>query len=532
MRWTGGRPAEGLVQDRLAEVAVEAARGGLLLFAGNTVSTVVLAVGAIVVARLLGPEAYGLYALSAVGPGLFLLFTDFGVDVAVTRFSAKLRAEGRVQLAAGMLRSAILFKLVTVAVVLAVSAVLSESVAAQLLNRPGMGFLVRLAALAVPFQALLSTANSAFLGLDRVEYTALALSVQSIVKAVSGPLLVLLGFGVVGAVAGYVLGCAAGGASAFAMLFKHYRSLGGAVEGGGFGGNLRVMVAYGLPLYASGFLGSLLVQYQGVVLPHFASNAEIGSLTVAMQFAAVIGVIAPPMTALFPAFSKLNPRGLEARRLFELSVRYTSLLVVPVAVAVVILSRDLIFAVYGACFSLAPLLLSTYGLTFLYAGIGLLVVGSLLLGAGETRLVLKANLVNLAFYMPLVPALTALYGAVGAVLAGLVSNLSMLVYQLHGAKAKLGVSLNPSDSSRIYVASALSAAPTLLFLQASPLPSLTNVFIGGSLFLFTYLTAAPLLRAVHPSDISNIAAILSRLRAGRLLNPIVAYEARLISAFA
>jgi O-antigen/teichoic acid export membrane protein len=44
-----------------------------------------------------------------------------------------------------------------------------------------------------------------------------------------------------------------------------------------------------------------------------------------------------------------------------LSIKYTALLIVPAAVAMVILSRDLIFAIYGPSYSLAPLL-STYAM--------------------------------------------------------------------------------------------------------------------------------------------------------------------------
>lgn len=519
------------MSSNLTRIAEEAARGGLFLLVGNAVSTLVLAIGSIVVARLLGPDAYGLYGLSLVVPSVFLLFTDFGVDAAVTRFSAKLRSEGEPQLAAGMLRLGFLFKLLTAMVMLALSLALSETLAAALLNRPEMGSLVRLAAVLIPFQAIVSTATAAFLGLDRMEDAAMTLNAQSILKAGSSPLLVILGFGVVGALLGHILGYAAAAVLGLLILFlRHYRNLGGAPGENALGSDLKVMMSYGLPLYASALLGSLLGQYQTVVLAHFTSNAEIGNLGVAMQFAALIGALSSPMAALFPAFSKLNPGGPEAKRLFTLSVRYTSLFILPAAVAIAILSKDLILSIYGASFSIAPLLLSTYALNFLCAGIGSLVIGNLLSGAGESRLILKANLVNLAIFLPLAPALTGLSGALGVVLAGLVSGLCSIIYQLHAAKGRFGIDLSPAGSLRIYVASALSAMPTLLFLRLSPFQSPANVILGGSLFLISFLTASPLLGAVRVHDIENLRAVLGRLRAGRLLDPILAYEVRLASS--
>jgi hypothetical protein len=50
--------------DELTQIAGTATRGGLFLFAGNTAATVIFAIGAIIVARLLGPLDYGLDTLT------------------------------------------------------------------------------------------------------------------------------------------------------------------------------------------------------------------------------------------------------------------------------------------------------------------------------------------------------------------------------------------------------------------------------------------------------------------------------------
>ena len=147
----------------IAELTNESVRGGFFLFAGNALSTFVLAIGSIVIARLLGPENYGLYSISIVAPSVFLLFTGFGVDAAMTRYSAKLRSEGRTQLAAGMLRSGMVFKLLTAVIMFIACFILSEGFAANVLNRPGIGDLIRLSALLIMFQAIFSTTSSAFI---------------------------------------------------------------------------------------------------------------------------------------------------------------------------------------------------------------------------------------------------------------------------------------------------------------------------------------------------------------------------------
>lgn len=60
--------------NRLVEIAEDSAREGLFLFTGNALSTLILAVGSILVAKL--------FSISLVAPSILLLSTDFGRFIA------------------------------------------------------------------------------------------------------------------------------------------------------------------------------------------------------------------------------------------------------------------------------------------------------------------------------------------------------------------------------------------------------------------------------------------------------------------
>ena len=95
----------------LSDITETSVRGGLVLFAGNTLSTIILAVNSVIVARLLGPEGYGRWALVLVVPSLLHGLVDVGVNAALTRFTAKLLAEGESDRAAAIVRVGLTFKL-------------------------------------------------------------------------------------------------------------------------------------------------------------------------------------------------------------------------------------------------------------------------------------------------------------------------------------------------------------------------------------------------------------------------------------
>jgi hypothetical protein len=69
------------MSDRLEELARDSAVGGFSLFLGEAYSTIVLAVGLILIARLLGPDGYGLYTLAFVVPLISVNLIEFDLTL-------------------------------------------------------------------------------------------------------------------------------------------------------------------------------------------------------------------------------------------------------------------------------------------------------------------------------------------------------------------------------------------------------------------------------------------------------------------
>ncbi|MBC7113080.1 MAG: oligosaccharide flippase family protein [Candidatus Methanomethyliales bacterium] len=64
----------------LVEVATDSARGGFWLFLSEFVSTVFLAVGSILIARLLGPSNYGVYSITLSAPIIIVSVIGLGIN--------------------------------------------------------------------------------------------------------------------------------------------------------------------------------------------------------------------------------------------------------------------------------------------------------------------------------------------------------------------------------------------------------------------------------------------------------------------
>ena len=69
-----------------------------------------------------------------------------------------------------------------------------------------MGYVVRLASVLIVFQTVFGTLSSMFIGLERMEHSALVLNIMFIVKVVFSPLFIIFSFGVIGMLMGYISG--------------------------------------------------------------------------------------------------------------------------------------------------------------------------------------------------------------------------------------------------------------------------------------------------------------------------------------
>jgi O-antigen/teichoic acid export membrane protein len=517
----------------LTTAAQKAARGGLFLLVGYVSSTVILAVGAIFVARLLGPSSYGLYTLALVIPALFVALSDAGMNPALIRLPARARAEGDHARADRLIRLGFAVKLAVSTVAFLVCYFGSTAIATTVLNRPELAPFIQLASLMIVFQAIYDATNNSFNGQDLMQYTARQQIMQAILKGTLGPVLVFIGLGVTGAISAYVLSLAAAGATGATILFtRHARSSTQSIALAST--EIHALFGYGLPLFLANILSVFLAQYQSVVLAHFASDVEIGNFGAALTFNTFMVILANPITIpMLPMFSKMDPKKQRSdlARGFVVAVKYTSLLMIPTSFAVMAFSRDLIYLTFGKSYTLAPQYLVLLSAEYLLTVIGYLVLGGFLSGVAETKTVVKMGVLTLAVFLPLGPALVWLWGPSGLLVAHILSNAVWVIYGIRQTIVKYGARLDLGASGRILIAGLTAAVPAVALIQLRLTGvGVLNLVVGGLLYLFTYLTLIPIVGAVNKQDILNLRTLLGSTRmVAVLMNPVLDYESKLLS---
>jgi O-antigen/teichoic acid export membrane protein len=268
-----------------------------------------------------------------------------------------------------------------------------------------------------------------------------------------------------------------------------------------------------MPLSASNIIDSIQVQFYGFILPIFVLPDIIGNYGIANTFVVLIGFFATPITTvLFPAFSKLDPQeDREAlKNVYQFSIKYASLFVVPVAAITMTLSQPGISVLFPQ-YSAAPLFLALLAITYLYTPFGMLSNANLINSQGQTKFILKLTLINAALGFPLSIVLISQFGVIGLIITILTIGWPSRIIGLRWLKKQYGVAPDWASSAKILLSSATASTVTYTIVSIAPFSIWIRLIIGALVFMGVLIIATLLSRTIDRTDINNLRGMLADL---------------------
>lgn len=490
------------------------ATGSFQLLLGVATSTVVMALGTIILTRFMSPAEYGLYSVVLIPSAMISLFRDWGVNTAVTKYVANLRATDRDRETREVIVAGVIFEIITGLCLSILSVFLANFIASAVFHRPESTSLIAIASITIFSGSLVAVAQSSFIGFERMELNSLVVICQSIVKTVAAPILVIFGFGVFGAIIGYTLSFIAAAIIGLIVLYftifkpltKYETSIRDILK------VLKTMLKYGVPLSVASVVGGALSQFYGFVMAIYSTDMMIGNYQAAINFAVLLTFFTVPIgTVLFPMFAKLDPQSENGllKTVFASSIKYASILLVPATMAMIVLARPMISTLFGERYAFAPFFLALYVASNLLVVIGSLSVSSFLTGVGETKVVMKQSILTLSVGVVLAFLLIPTLGVTGVILGSMFSSLPSLAWALFWIWKRYRARADIRISVRILLASAVATTITYVFLNFIVASEWIRLIIGATIFLAVYIFAAPMVGAIIQSDLDNLRIMLS-----------------------
>ena len=174
------------------------------------------------------------------------------------------------------------------------------------------------------------------------------------------------------------------------------------------------------------------------------------------------------------------------RNVFQYSVKYASLLVIPATFMVIALSQPAVSTIFGEKYEFTPLYLALYIIAYLYTAFGNLSAENLIKSQGKTQVNLKLTLITSIIGLILSLTLIPKFGILGLIATTLTAGIPSLTLALWWIKKHYNTTIDYASSTKILLASAIAAVITYTVISQLNLANWITLTLGSLIYLTAY----------------------------------------------
>ena len=439
-------------------------------FIAKIVSMVSGALLAIVLARMLQPESYGILFLSLSILGTLNLFSKLGISKSGARYISEFK-ETDVSQVPGIIGVSFLYVTLT-SVGVGVSLFAARYLVTSVLNEPGLVPFLTIGIFYIALTTYTTFVRRTLQGLEDIKPAAAVHALESGSRFVFAVGLVLLGFGALGALGGYILSSFVATVAGCVYIYtRHVRPTGGLSWPAD--GLPRRIAEYSLPLTATRSADVLDKRVDTILVGFFLTPTAVSFYTIGKQ---VAGFVQSPASALgftvSPTYSSLQTQGEtdKAANVLQESLTHILLLYLPAAAGLILVAEPMVRLVFGSEYIGATPVVQLLALYAVLHAVASLVSNGLdYLGRARERAIIKivTSVLNVVLNVILIPRI----GVVGAAAATVVTFSMYTVANLYIMHIEF--SLNGA-----YIADRLSRILVITLLMTFPVAAILTRSVG------------------------------------------------------
>ena len=355
------------------------------LATGYAVSILLSALVIIFLARMMGPENYGIYAIALLIPYSLGSIADVGTTSAVIYYISRHKKNGG--FISDCYKTGLIIAFIWSISLSTVLMLASRIIAIGLFHRPNISSLLRISVFIVVASACSNVSVGALISIGKQKIVGLYYIFASILR--NG--LVLITFVVSRDIFLVVLAQTVGYLMAGALLSKYTIN---SLPNGHFDKKMiKIILSYGAPYALGVFVLSLCIQFYNFLAAILMDDFSYGNFSVAwLIFTSIMAIPSSLSTSLFPSISEANydsKYGLAS--IFGSSVKFASSLLLYTWVTLGGASSIIINLIYGSKYSLAADIFFILSIVFVLGIVGWGVINPFLLSLKKTKILAIIN---------------------------------------------------------------------------------------------------------------------------------------------
>lgn len=482
------------------------ARGSAYLAIQGVATTLIGAVALAFMARILTQTEMGITVALTLILGIAQIFSDVGFSSGLAKHIAEYRGRNvdyKVILFSGIVAKASLASFIGLLCVTT-----APQLSKLLLKSDAHTILFQLVGINVILVCINVTAGSFLLGLNKIPAMATLNMGRALVRYSSIIALLLLGYGLPGLIAGWILGESAYAIPSIIITFKgkHFK-VHSIKETTSY---LKMLARFSWPLFLTNIVVFLYNWFDKVVLLAYLPLTEVAVYNVAFMAFGVISIVPSALsTTLFPYYTEQYGRNRHENIAVGVHAasRYIALLFTPLTLGLAITANPTITLFAGPAYASGDVILFILSL---FAGISSLgaALGGLMLVFNMTRMVFVINIVSVGVSLTMSLVLLPFLGVTGIAIVRAVAMILSFVLTFLVLRRRTPIEFDKTAIWKSWVAATTMFVAVGLveqvYVSRYLLPLL--ILVGGTV----YVIALRLLKAVDENDIEFVRKLLGK----------------------
>jgi len=464
----------------------ELVRGTFWSYAGITLTLILGLATNVILARMLDKENWGALSTLITVVSFLTTLVDLGLNYfilyVVSSGSHKSQEEIRASLAAPLRYKLILVFLIGLSIF-----IFAEPLSAIFKIENGAIYFIESAVFFVVLNVF-TVLDLIFSGLKRFRESSMITTLQNIIRLSVAYALVLFGFGITGAMTGYITAVFLSVVVQFILLRPYLSVSGGKKE------SVANMFEYGFFFGVSSLAATISLWTDSIIIGLFIGPVAVGVYRIAVSIAmSVGGLIGGVNKVIFPVLASAEGRGEDSINDLNRAIKYSSFIAFPAVVGLALSSDALVRVFFGAQYadSAIPLML----LSFICFDMMFTSLLSSYLGAKKrTKIIgysaVATSIANVVLNVILIPFI----GMIGAAIASVSTRLFNAFLLFEWSRRNLNSRIDLSSFSIPLMGSLGMGIVLLVIRQAmNPADSVIHLFVFVGIGMASYAAMSQLL---------------------------------------
>ena len=471
----------------------------------------------ILVARVFGPEAYGLFSLGLIILGVFMALATLGLADGLLRYVSFYRGKEEFGKIKFLINKS--FKIMFIGSIISVIILmlLADIIAVYIFHNPELAYYLRILAISLPFGVFSGALLAIIRAFENIKaYAFLMNFLQNFLKVAFLAILIFAGWKGDAILFSYVLAYIALAISAYLIYKKQvsavYSKADRDLTRSERKNVTKDLFVYSWPLTFSGMVLALFFWTDSLLLGFFTNANDVGIYSAAITIVGLFSISQDIFMQIFvPIVSKNLSMGKKEliRDITKQISKWILLLNIPLFIALFFFPETIINILFGEQYLGATSALRILAVGGIFIGFTNLFVSLINIKGGTKRVLvifLLFSILNAILDIILIP----IYGIVGAAIATTITWFLFAIVLVINIKKSYG--FYPLNKTFIKIIG-VSFIPSVLFYILSGMfkHSLTNLIALGVSFVLVYLLLILLTKCLDRNDLDIITAAKNRV---------------------